>query len=51
MLMSAGETLYGRIDDVLCAERLSALYGLPVHIGRVANQRILAVAGREGGRV
>jgi ABC-type cobalamin/Fe3+-siderophores transport system ATPase subunit len=51
MLMAAGETLYGRIDDVLCEERLSALYGVPVHIGRVANQRILAVAGREGDRV
>jgi zinc/manganese transport system ATP-binding protein len=48
LLMNADETRYGRIDDVLRADRLSALYGVPVHIGRVANQRMIAVGGQEG---
>jgi ABC-type Mn2+/Zn2+ transport system ATPase subunit len=51
LLMDAGETIYGRIDDVLCEQRLSALYSVPVHIGRVANQRVLAVGSREISRV
>jgi ABC-type Mn2+/Zn2+ transport system ATPase subunit len=48
LLIDADDTRYGRVDDVLRADQLSALYGVPVHIGRVANQRMIAVGGQEG---
>jgi len=49
-LMGAGEILHGPVDDVLREDRLSALYHVPVHLGRVGGQRMLVV-GREAPHV
>jgi ABC-type Mn2+/Zn2+ transport system ATPase subunit len=43
MLMGAGEILYGPVDDVLEADRLTALYGAPIELGSVGGRRILVV--------
>ncbi len=43
MLMGPGEILYGPVDDVLEADRLTALYGAPIELGGVGGQRILVV--------
>lgn len=47
MLMGNGEVLHGAVDDVLREDRLSALYGASIHLGRVGGQRLLVVGGPE----
>ena len=47
MLMDAGTVLHGAVDDIVREDRLSALYRVPVHVSRVAGQRVLVV-GRPG---
>jgi ABC-type Mn2+/Zn2+ transport system ATPase subunit len=47
VLMGPGTFLHGSIDDVLREERLSELYGVAMHVGHFAGQRILVV-GRHG---
>lgn len=47
LLMDAGTIVHGAVDDVVQEERLRALYGVPVHVSRVAGQRVLVV-GRSG---
>jgi ABC-type cobalamin/Fe3+-siderophores transport system ATPase subunit len=49
MLMGPGSVLHGPVDDVLQEERLSRLYGAPIHVGCVAGQRMLAVTPPENG--
>jgi ABC-type Mn2+/Zn2+ transport system ATPase subunit len=51
LLMNASGALYGHAGDVLREERLSALYGVPVRLGRIANQWILAVGGQDASHV
>jgi manganese/zinc/iron transport system ATP- binding protein len=46
MLLGTRTILYGTVDEVLQEERLSELYGLPVHLGIVAGQRTLVVGRR-----
>jgi ABC-type Mn2+/Zn2+ transport system ATPase subunit len=48
MLLGTHTVLHGTVDEVLQEGRLSALYGVPVHLGVVAGQRTLVV-GRRGG--
>jgi ABC-type Mn2+/Zn2+ transport system ATPase subunit len=48
MLMSPRGVLHGSIDEVLQEDRLSDLYGVPVHLGRVAGRRTLVVGNRSG---
>jgi hypothetical protein len=48
MLLGTNTILHGTVDEVLQEERLSKLYGVPVHLGVVAGQRTLVV-GRRGG--
>ena len=43
MLMGSHTILQGPVDDVLQEDRLTALYGVPVHLGVVAGQRTLVV--------
>jgi ABC-type Mn2+/Zn2+ transport system ATPase subunit len=43
MLMAPNGILQGAVDDVLQEDRLTALYGVPVHLGRLAGQRTLVV--------
>jgi ABC-type Mn2+/Zn2+ transport system ATPase subunit len=50
MLMGAHEIVHGPVDEVLREDRLTALYRVPIHLGRVGGQRILVV-GREAPRV
>jgi ABC-type cobalamin/Fe3+-siderophores transport system ATPase subunit len=50
MLMGAGQVLHGPLDEVLQEDRLTALYGVPIHLGCVRGQRILVV-GREAPHV
>jgi ABC-type Mn2+/Zn2+ transport system ATPase subunit len=45
VLVGARDVLHGLAGDVLHEARLSELYGIPVHVGRLAGQRTL-VAGR-----
>lgn len=45
VLIGARRVLHGAVDDVLREEQLTELYGVPVHVGRLAGQRTL-VAGR-----
>ncbi len=47
MLLGERAILHGAIDDVFREDRLSDLYGVPVHLGVVAGQRTLVV-GRTG---
>jgi manganese/zinc/iron transport system ATP- binding protein len=49
LLMSSRSIVHGPIEDVLREDRLSALYGVPIRLGRVAGQRILAVDRRPAG--
>jgi len=49
MLVGNGGVLHGPVDEVLKEDRLTALYNVPVHLGRVAGQRTLVV-GNPGGR-
>ncbi len=43
MLLGTRTILHGPVDEVLQEERLSELYGAPVHLGVVAGQRTLVV--------
>jgi ABC-type Mn2+/Zn2+ transport system ATPase subunit len=45
VLVGARRTLHGPVDEVLQEERLTELYGVPVHVGRLGGKRTL-VAGR-----
>lgn len=47
MLKGAEQILDGPVDEVLREDRLTALYGVPIQLGRVGGQRMLVVAGRE----
>jgi ABC-type Mn2+/Zn2+ transport system ATPase subunit len=47
MLMGNGAILHGAVDDVLQEGRLTELYGVPIHLGRVGGQRTLVVARRD----
>jgi ABC-type Mn2+/Zn2+ transport system ATPase subunit len=44
MLMGSDEVLHGPVDEVLKEDRLTALYRVPIHLGRVAGQRMLVVS-------
>ena len=46
MLLGTRTILHGTVDEVLREERLSELYGVPVHLGVVAGQRTLVVGRR-----
>ncbi len=50
MLLGTRTILHGTVDEVLQEERLSELYGVPVHLGIVAGQRTLVVGGRDAHR-
>jgi ABC-type Mn2+/Zn2+ transport system ATPase subunit len=50
MLMGDHAILQGSIDDVLREDRLAVLYGVPVHLGIVADRRTLVV-GNGGSHV
>ncbi len=41
MLIAGQRVLHGAVDRILTEERLSDLYGVPVHLGRVSGQRTL----------
>ena len=43
MLMGNGAILHGAVDEVLREDRLSELYGVPIHLGRMGGQRTLVV--------
>jgi ABC-type Mn2+/Zn2+ transport system ATPase subunit len=43
MLMNGRTILHGPVDEIVRADRLSALYGVRVHLGEVAGQRVLVV--------
>jgi ABC-type Mn2+/Zn2+ transport system ATPase subunit len=43
MLFARGNILHGAIDEVLHEERLTSMYGVPVHLGTVAGRRTLVV--------
>jgi manganese/zinc/iron transport system ATP- binding protein len=47
MLLGTRTILHGTVDEVLQEERLTELYGVPVHLGVVAGRRTLVV-GRRG---
>jgi manganese/zinc/iron transport system ATP- binding protein len=46
MLLGTNTILHGTADEVLREERLSELYGVPVHLGVIAGQRTLVVGRR-----
>jgi hypothetical protein len=48
--MGADEILCGPVDEVLTEDRLTALYGSPIRLGRVAGQQMLVVC-RDASRV
>jgi ABC-type Mn2+/Zn2+ transport system ATPase subunit len=48
MLMGSNAILQGAVDVVLQEDRLTALYGVPVRLGRVAGQRTLVIERGEG---
>jgi ABC-type Mn2+/Zn2+ transport system ATPase subunit len=43
MLLGAQTVLHGAVEDVLREDRLTELYGVPVHLGIVSGQRTLVV--------
>jgi hypothetical protein len=47
MLLGTRTILHGTVDEVFREDRLSELYGVPVHLGVVAGQRTLVVGGRD----
>jgi ABC-type Mn2+/Zn2+ transport system ATPase subunit len=49
MLFARGTLVQGALDDVLDEERLTALYGVPVHLGVVAGRRTLVVSAGKAG--
>jgi ABC-type Mn2+/Zn2+ transport system ATPase subunit len=51
MLVSPAGIVHGAVDDVLREDRLTEVYGVPVHLGRVAGQRTLVVGVRSSGDV
>lgn len=51
MLMDAGTVLHGPVNDVVREDRLSALYGVPVHVSRVAGRRVLVVGQPQASNV
>lgn len=46
MLLGTNTILHGTTDEVFREERLSEIYGVPVHLGVVAGQRTLVVGRR-----
>ena len=48
MLMASSGILQGAVDEVMHENRLTALYGVPVRLGRVAGQRTLVVERGKG---
>ena len=46
MVVSTQGILHGPVGEVLQEERLSDVYGIPVHLGRVAGQRTLVIGGK-----
>jgi ABC-type cobalamin/Fe3+-siderophores transport system ATPase subunit len=51
MLVSPRGIVHGVADDVLQEKRLTAVYGVPVHLGQVAGRRTLVVGAGDDGRV
>jgi ABC-type Mn2+/Zn2+ transport system ATPase subunit len=51
MLVSPQGIVQGTADEVLQENRLTEVYGVPVHIGRIAGQRTLVVGQQDGGHV
>jgi manganese/zinc/iron transport system ATP- binding protein len=51
MLLGTNAILHGPTDEVLREDRLSELYGVPVHLGVVAGQRTLVVGQRNAADV
>jgi ABC-type Mn2+/Zn2+ transport system ATPase subunit len=49
MLFARDALVQGPLDDVLDEERLTALYGVPVHLGVVAGSRTLVVGAQQAG--
>jgi ABC-type Mn2+/Zn2+ transport system ATPase subunit len=49
MLFAEDALVQGRLDDVLDEERLTALYGVPVHLGVLAGRRTLVVGAQKAG--
>jgi ABC-type Mn2+/Zn2+ transport system ATPase subunit len=49
MLFARDTLVQGPLDDVLDEERLTALYGVPVHLGVVAGSRTLVVGAQQAG--
>jgi ABC-type Mn2+/Zn2+ transport system ATPase subunit len=49
MLFARDTLVQGPLDDVLDEERLTALYGVPVHLGVVAGRRTLVVGAEQAG--
>jgi ABC-type Mn2+/Zn2+ transport system ATPase subunit len=49
MLVGKHGFLHGPLDDVLREDRLTNLYGVPVHVGTVAGRRTLVVGQRDDG--
>ena len=47
MLLGTHTILHGTVDEVLKEDRLSELYGVPVHLGIVAGQRTLVIGRRD----
>jgi ABC-type Mn2+/Zn2+ transport system ATPase subunit len=47
MLVSPDGIAHGPADEILDEGRLSDLYGVPVHVGRVAGKRTLVVGRRD----
>ncbi|RPI56977.1 MAG: metal ABC transporter ATP-binding protein [Acidobacteria bacterium] len=51
MLVSPRGIVHGAAGEVLQEERLTAVYGVPVHLGQVAGQMTLVVGDKDGGDV
>jgi ABC-type cobalamin/Fe3+-siderophores transport system ATPase subunit len=49
MLVGKHGIVHGPMDDVLREDRLTDLYGVPVHIDTVGGRRTLAVGQGDGG--
>jgi ABC-type cobalamin/Fe3+-siderophores transport system ATPase subunit len=47
MLFARDTLVQGPLDDVLDEARLTALYGVPVHLGMVAGRRTLVVGAQK----
>ncbi|HTO86799.1 MAG TPA: metal ABC transporter ATP-binding protein [Thermoanaerobaculia bacterium] len=51
LMTASGTIVHGPIEDVLREDRLSELYGVPIRLGRVGGQRMLAVDRQGAGDV